>query len=69
MKFNQNTKHLIHENASENIVCEMAAILSEFMLSNQLRLVIKHHVTAFDCVTLSSVHAEGIQLHTLLKHH
>ena len=26
--FNQNTKLFIHENASENIVCEMAAILS-----------------------------------------
>ena len=26
--FNQNTKLLIYENASENIVCEMAAILS-----------------------------------------
>ena len=25
---NQNTKLFIHENASENIVCEMAAILS-----------------------------------------
>ena len=26
--FNQNTKLIIHENASENIVCEMVAILS-----------------------------------------
>ena len=26
--FNQNTKLFIHENASENIACEMAAILS-----------------------------------------
>ena len=26
--FNQNTKVFIHENASENIVCEMAAVLS-----------------------------------------
>ena len=26
--FNQNTKTLIHENASENVVSEMAAILS-----------------------------------------
>ena len=26
--FNQNTKFFIHENASENIVCEMATILS-----------------------------------------
>ena len=26
--FNQNTKLFIHENASENVVCEMAAILS-----------------------------------------
>ena len=26
--FNQNTKFFIHENAYENIVCEMAAILS-----------------------------------------
>ena len=26
--FNQNTKFFIHENASENIVCEMVAILS-----------------------------------------
>ena len=26
--FNQNTKPFIHENASENVVCEMAAILS-----------------------------------------
>ena len=26
--FNQNIKLFIHENASENIVCEMAAILS-----------------------------------------
>ena len=25
--FNQNTKHFVHENASKNIVCEMAAIL------------------------------------------
>ena len=27
--FNQNTKHFIHENVSEEIVCELAAILSE----------------------------------------
>ena len=27
-RFNQNSKLSIHENASENIVCEMAAILS-----------------------------------------
>ena len=27
-KFNQNTNLFIHENASENIACEMAAILS-----------------------------------------
>ena len=27
--FNQNTKLFIHENASENIVCEMASILSK----------------------------------------
>ena len=26
--FNQNIKLFIHENASENIICEMAAILS-----------------------------------------
>ena len=25
--FNQNTKFFIHENASEDIICEMAAIL------------------------------------------
>ena len=28
MKFYQNTNFVIHEKASENIVCEMAAILS-----------------------------------------
>ena len=27
-KFNQSAKHFVHENASDNIICEMAAILS-----------------------------------------
>ena len=35
--FNQNTKFCIHENASENIVCEMAAILSRGRWVNSLR--------------------------------
>ena len=38
--FNQNTELLIHENASENIVCEMSAILSrenESILSEFIR--------------------------------
>ena len=35
--FNQNTKLLIHENASESTVCEMAAILSRGRWVNTLR--------------------------------
>ena len=37
--FNQNTKLFICENASENIICEMAAILSTGRWVNKLHLV------------------------------
>ena len=45
--FNQNTKKIIHENASENIACEMVAILS------RERWVYMYHASKHDqAVTL-----------------
>ena len=41
--FNQNTKLFIHENASESIVCKMAAILSIKRWVDQLLLPVKPH--------------------------
>ena len=38
-KFNQNTKVFIHENASENIVCEMAVILSSGRWVKHIHLI------------------------------
>ena len=40
LNFNQNTQLFIHENASENIVCEMAAILSRERWVNLYRVVV-----------------------------
>ena len=46
--FNQNTKLFIHENASENIVCEMAAILSRGRrVNNEARILVWGKGTKF----------------------
>ena len=51
--FNQNTKLFIHENASENIVCEMGAILSrEDALRESLLLEIR---SSYWCRALGTV--------------
>ena len=49
---NQNTNRFIHENASENIVCEMAAILFRGKWVNEMRYQILH--AAFSLYVLAN---------------
>ena len=65
LNFDQNKKLFIHENASENIICEMAAMLSRRRRVNSLRLgdAIWHHESS---LTLAPVMTYCL---TALNHH